>query len=279
MAYHVRLARHRPPASAALDDRHRYSGVDGRRLVLTEGLRPSDSPTRALARRCAGALRSRGSLAVLARSHLGMTVGFMRQLVVLTEGLRPSDSPTRALARRCVVRLRSPRPEHRRRAPARSARVARSLCSLPPWIDRRVYETDSGVPIVGARRRVTAFNSGWRVRARRSRCCASMKSETWRGASREAARSAPLGTPAHLSLADLAGQAWDCYYLVFGLPSARARDMSPSSRGPGRGPFKAKTRVRIPLGTPTPVSQSDQRTTGHSPLGRQNRRPAALAGV
>src|SRR5580765_7229945 len=29
---------------------------------------------------------------------------------------------------------------------------------------------------------------------------------------------------------------------------------SPSSRGPGRGPFKAKTRVRIPLGTP--VSES-----------------------
>ena len=26
---------------------------------------------------------------------------------------------------------------------------------------------------------------------------------------------------------------------------------SPSSRGPGRGPFKAKTRVRIPLGTPS----------------------------
>ena len=26
--------------------------------------------------------------------------------------------------------------------------------------------------------------------------------------------------------------------------------VSPSSRGPGRGPFKAKTRVRIPLGTP-----------------------------
>ena len=25
---------------------------------------------------------------------------------------------------------------------------------------------------------------------------------------------------------------------------------SPSSRGPGRGPFKAKTRVRIPSGTP-----------------------------
>ena len=37
-------------------------------LVLSEGLRPSDSPTRALARRCAGALRSRGSLARLART-------------------------------------------------------------------------------------------------------------------------------------------------------------------------------------------------------------------
>ena len=33
-------------------------------LVLSEGLRPSDSPTRSLARRFAGALRSRGSLAV-----------------------------------------------------------------------------------------------------------------------------------------------------------------------------------------------------------------------
>ena len=27
---------------------------------------------------------------------------------------------------------------------------------------------------------------------------------------------------------------------------------SPSSRGLGRGPFKAKTRVRIPVGTPLP---------------------------
>src|SRR4026208_2477938 len=37
-------------------------------LILTAPLRPSDSPTRALARRFAGALRSRGSLAV-ARSR------------------------------------------------------------------------------------------------------------------------------------------------------------------------------------------------------------------
>src|SRR6266850_7242539 len=37
-------------------------------LFLSEGLRPSDSPTRSLARRFAGALRSRGSLAMLARS-------------------------------------------------------------------------------------------------------------------------------------------------------------------------------------------------------------------
>ena len=38
-------------------------------LVSSEGLRPSDSPTRALARRSAGSLRSRGSLAALARDR------------------------------------------------------------------------------------------------------------------------------------------------------------------------------------------------------------------
>jgi len=37
-------------------------------LFIAEGLRPSDSPTRSLARRFAGALRSRGSLAALARA-------------------------------------------------------------------------------------------------------------------------------------------------------------------------------------------------------------------
>src|SRR5262245_30581556 len=36
--------------------------------LSSEGLRPSDSPTRPLARRGVGALRSRGSLATLARS-------------------------------------------------------------------------------------------------------------------------------------------------------------------------------------------------------------------
>ena len=39
-----------------------------RENVLSEGLCPSDSPTRALARRCVGALRARGSLATLARA-------------------------------------------------------------------------------------------------------------------------------------------------------------------------------------------------------------------
>ena len=37
-------------------------------LVPSEGLRPSDSPTRSLARRFVGAGRSRGSLAALART-------------------------------------------------------------------------------------------------------------------------------------------------------------------------------------------------------------------
>ena len=49
-------------------------------LVLPEGLRPSDSPTRSLARRCAGALRSRGSLA---RSLAAQVSWFLRQLPVV----------------------------------------------------------------------------------------------------------------------------------------------------------------------------------------------------
>ena len=43
--------------------------LSGPRLISTEGLRPSDSPTRSLARRFDGALRSRGSLA-FARSRV-----------------------------------------------------------------------------------------------------------------------------------------------------------------------------------------------------------------
>ena len=57
-------------------------------------------------------------------------------------------------------------------------------------------------------------------------------------------------------------------------PKRRSRSMhllivastSPSSRGPGRGPFKAKTRVRIPLGTPAKVERPDQ--TGDELPGR-----------
>ena len=41
----------------------------GQGHFLSEGLCPSDSPTRSLARRFAGALRSRGSLTALARSR------------------------------------------------------------------------------------------------------------------------------------------------------------------------------------------------------------------
>ena len=54
-----------PPDSA----RHRPSSCRAVGLISSEGLRPSDSPTRSLARRSDGALRSRGSLAS-ARSRL-----------------------------------------------------------------------------------------------------------------------------------------------------------------------------------------------------------------
>ena len=54
-----------------------------RRLCVfsqSDGLRPSDSPTRALARRFDGALRSRDSLRS-ARSHLGVSVRVIGQLL------------------------------------------------------------------------------------------------------------------------------------------------------------------------------------------------------
>ena len=51
----------------------RPAGPDAIASVLSEGLRPSDSPTRALGRRFAGSLRPRGSLAA-ARSRLRQTV-------------------------------------------------------------------------------------------------------------------------------------------------------------------------------------------------------------
>ena len=80
--------------------------------ILTEGLRPSDSPTRSLPRRCAGALRSRGSLA--------------RSLAILTQRLRPSDSPTRSLppSQGSGGQARSVSG-----AAARSAEAARVVCS------------------------------------------------------------------------------------------------------------------------------------------------------
>ena len=48
----------------------------GEHSLLSEGRCPSDSPTRVFARRFAGSLRSRGSLAALAR-EVHMTVGVL----------------------------------------------------------------------------------------------------------------------------------------------------------------------------------------------------------
>src|SRR3982751_867247 len=69
-------------------------------LVSSEGRRPSDSPTRALARRFAAALRSRGSLATLAR----IAVCEMRSGLV--RGASPLGLPdTRS---RAALRRRAP---------------------------------------------------------------------------------------------------------------------------------------------------------------------------
>src|SRR6478672_4551180 len=75
----------------------------------SEGLRPSDSPTRSLASRFVGSLRSRGSLRG-ARSHLPPRRPALPQHQSerhWSEGLRPSDSPTRSLTSRFVGSLRS----------------------------------------------------------------------------------------------------------------------------------------------------------------------------
>ena len=74
-------------------------------LVSSEGRRPSDSPTRALARRGAGSLRPRGSLATLTRAVYRLPVYEIAS--GLLQGASPSDSPTRALARCCAGSLRS----------------------------------------------------------------------------------------------------------------------------------------------------------------------------
>ena len=86
----------------------------GRQPEMSEGLRPSDSPTRALARRFAGSLRSRGSLAA-ARSRL---VG---QLVRGPVAGIPMSTPGGAGARRSVPRPPSGRGRRRPGTPSRDS--------------------------------------------------------------------------------------------------------------------------------------------------------------
>ena len=97
--------------------------------VSSEGLRPSDSPTRALARRCVGALRSRGSLAMLAR-----TTRKAREVYEMASRSHPRGfaprTPRHALSRAA--------------SSARSVRVARSPLARI-WERRQVRETASSL--------------------------------------------------------------------------------------------------------------------------------------
>src|SRR6188508_3025746 len=102
-------------------------------LSYSEGLRPSDSPTRSLARRCAGALRSRGSLATLARGCGASPLGLA---YTLSRAPLRRRAPFAWLARDARSRLWGFAPRtrlhalSRAAAPARSVRVARSRRSL-----------------------------------------------------------------------------------------------------------------------------------------------------
>ncbi len=95
-------------------------GDEIRVLVSSEGLRPSDSPTRALARRFAGALRSRGSLTVV-RSHRETSGRFMRRLLLRSEGRR-----TRRRSQTEERSQRRPNGEERSRTPLRRQSAARA---------------------------------------------------------------------------------------------------------------------------------------------------------
>ena len=102
---------------------------------LSEGLRPSDSPTRALTRRFDGSLRSRGSLAAA------------RSLRTPLHGLSLAASPARSESRGSLAAARSLRtPLHGlslAASPARSDRVAHSL----PLVRFGLPYTDSRSPL------------------------------------------------------------------------------------------------------------------------------------
>src|SRR5260370_41833070 len=82
---HLRLLR-APGEIHDSNERLAWRSNDG--LVLFEGLRPSNSPTRSLARRFVGALRSRGSLAI-ARSRCRYL--FTEPVSVVRFGFRPAS--------------------------------------------------------------------------------------------------------------------------------------------------------------------------------------------
>src|SRR5262249_8641487 len=100
---------HHVPGRAPVDGAAEHLGAV--HLALSEGLRPSDSPTRALARRFAGSLRSRGSLAALVRDEYVGRARFIHH----PRGFAPR-TPLHALSLAA--------------SPARSVRVAHSLRSF-----------------------------------------------------------------------------------------------------------------------------------------------------
>src|SRR5690348_10529367 len=86
---------------------------------ISEGLCPSDSPARSLARRFAGALRSRGSLAALARFASAASL-----IALSTDG---AECPRRLLPHAGVLVLQSSGETRNRAAVAERAKRPRRL--------------------------------------------------------------------------------------------------------------------------------------------------------
>ena len=122
--------------------------------ILSEGLRPSDSPTRSLARRCAGSLRSRGSLrCARSRRHRD----FAARDPFHTHSLAASDGSLRfvGLPRRSgssreggwLASLRSLASSPHRRQPR--------TCPTPYTVARRSVRAEPGARTVSADARAT----------------------------------------------------------------------------------------------------------------------------
>ena len=158
---------HRPRARLDRDD-----------LLVSEGLRPSDSPTRSLTRRFVGAFRSRGSLrSARSRSRLFVHDGFLPRTSLHTRSRAASSARSARVARFAPLASRSrlfvhdgflPRTSlHARSRAASSARSARVARFAPLASRSRLFVHDGFLPRTSLDTRSRAASSARSARVAR----------------------------------------------------------------------------------------------------------------